>query len=206
MASPDTILPLAAAVLATITALHLSISVIWFARQRGDYSHRRHTISELGEVGAPHARAVAWGSFAPTGLFFCASLLALRACLPRGGDISQGVLFFGLVGVGYLLSAVFPCDAGAPPFGSVRNQVHNFIGGIDYLGALGGLDVLRRSLEDVAGWTHLAAASRIAFVAVLVGFIGTVYPNPVRGLMQRVGEVAIFGWLVLAGWTALTVA
>jgi hypothetical protein len=161
----------------------------------------RHTLSELGEAGSSTASAAAWISFLPTGLLYGLSLLAIRPHLPADEDNGQGLFFLSLVGAGYALSAFFPCDAGAPSVGSFRNGVHNLSAVVEYLGALGGFDLLRRSLEGIEGVSHLATAAHVAFVGVIVTFIGVVAPHPARGLVQRIGEVGIFGWPVLAGWT-----
>ncbi|MEM7353536.1 MAG: DUF998 domain-containing protein [Acidobacteriota bacterium] len=190
-----------AAALASVTAVYLLLSVIWLARQHGSYSHVRQTISELGEVGSPVAGKAAWFSFAPVGVLCGLSLLAIRPWLPSDENVTAGLLLFGFVALGYLLAAVFPCDAGAPLVGSWRNQVHNLIGGFEYLGALGGLDLLHRSLEDFSQWSQLGLASQVAFQIVLLGFLGTLWPSPFRGLAQRIGEGAIFGWLAFAGWS-----
>ena len=52
--------------LATVAAVYLATGVVIAARRRPSYRHARHTISELGEHGAPHALAVAYGLFLPT--------------------------------------------------------------------------------------------------------------------------------------------
>ena len=46
----------------------LSTTLIVLGRRKPQYSHVIHTISELGEVGAPNQRLVAWGVFFPVGL------------------------------------------------------------------------------------------------------------------------------------------
>ena len=201
MDSPLASAPGLVAALASLTAFHLFVSVVWLARKRDDYSHLRQTISELGETGSVVAKAVAWISFAPTSVLFCLTLLTMHPFLPETESITQGLLFLSLIGLGYFLAALFPCDPGAPMFGSGRNLVHNIGATLEYLGALAGFDLLHRSLEDSTPWAHLAVASQGVFIAVLIGFLGTVFPNPFRGLSQRIGEFAIFGWLVLAGWT-----
>ncbi len=194
--------PWLAAAVATTTAVHLLVAIVWSGRRRraDGYSHRRHTISELGEAGLRLARPVAWAGFAPVGMLTLATLAALRPALPRGPDVDQGLALLGLVGVGYLVAAVFPCDPGAPVAGSVRNGIHNLGGAAEYFGALGGLNVLAYALEDYTRFAALGAAARLAFGGVLIGFVGTMIPSPYRGVFQRLAEGAIFGWLVLAGW------
>lgn len=195
--------PAIPASLASLTAGYLLVAIVVLGRRRSNYSHRRQTISELGETGSTTAWAAAWLVFAPVGVFWWLSLAAMHGHLPEDEMVTRGLTFLALVGAGYFLAAVFPCDEGAPAVGSVRNQIHNVVGGVEYLGALAGFDTLYRALEGAGPWSALATASRVAFVAVFLGLVGTLVPNPIRGLAQRVGETAIFGWLVLAGWTVV---
>ncbi|OQW61841.1 MAG: hypothetical protein A4S17_09170 [Proteobacteria bacterium HN_bin10] len=83
--------------------------------------------------------------------------------------------------------------------GSWQQQVHNVFGLIEYLGTGAGLMAL--------GWSHTKVESSLtgmalvlSGVAVLVGLVLLSTPSWVgmRGLVQRVTEVIIFGWLTVA--------
>jgi len=191
--------PTLTATLTTLITLWLLGGIVWFARRRDDYRHVRHTISELGEQGAPDARRVAWLLFAPVGLV----LLATGALALRGEAVQPIRETFGLlalaVGVGYLGAALFPCDPGSPLGGSLRQQLHNLFGGAEYLGGAAALFVGAQRLADgapLAAWFQGSAAI-ITAAAVALSLQVVI---PVRGLAQRVGETALFANLVLLAW------
>lgn len=76
-------LPLFLSLLATgyLSALLVIIGMRW-----PRYSHIRHTISELGEVGAPDQRFVAFGVFLPVGALL---LLVAHLLRPLGQPASS---------------------------------------------------------------------------------------------------------------------
>ena len=97
-----------ALILTLAAAMHLFAALLILGARRPAYSQRRHTISELGESGAPQARLVAAGVFLPIGL---AMLLAAWLAHPLGSGTSALAL---CIAVGYLAAAAFPCDPGSP--------------------------------------------------------------------------------------------
>jgi hypothetical membrane protein len=72
------------------------------------YSHPRHTISELGEIGAPQARLVAMGVFLPIGI-----VMLVVAWLVRGQETETGALALCLA-VRYIAAALFPATPARP--------------------------------------------------------------------------------------------
>ncbi|WP_164012981.1 DUF998 domain-containing protein [Pyxidicoccus trucidator] len=190
---------LLAAVLAGLLA---AVPPWWFARRRPGYSHLRHTISELGETGAPDARRVAWLAFAPLGLAVWVFAALLGSRLPE--DAGTGLVLLSLLGVSYVGAAVFPCDVGAPFWGTWRNQLHNLGGAAGYFGAGAGLIELGRAFEDLASLSDLATVTATLGKAVLAGIFVLSFESPVRGLVQRVMEAMVFGWMLLVGgWLVL---
>lgn len=166
-----------------VSWLFLLLAVVG-ARTPG-YSHVRHTISELGEAGAPHARLVAWGVFLPVGAtMLVASWLAH----------SLGTEPFALaasITAGYLVAAIFPCDPGAPLAGTWRQAIHNLGGAVEYIGggfALLGIAAYAGDPFRTLGIVVLCAAIAIS-LPPLAG---------VRGLVQRIAELCLFGGLALA--------
>lgn len=155
--------------------------------KRPNYSHVRHTISELGEIGAPHRQFVAVGVFAPVGVF-----LLLVACLARFTAPASALLAL-CIAIGYLVAAVFPCDPGSPLSGSSRQAIHNLGGAVEYLG---GAFALFRIAE------HIGQPFRVAGFIVMGLAIAISVPlfSPVRGLLQRIAELCLFGGLALALW------
>lgn len=166
---------------------YLLVSLLILAPRKPGYSHIRHTISELGEIGARDSRLVALGAFLPIGL-----LLLLAAYLLRPASPPSAVLAL-CIAVGYLGAAVFPCDPGSPASGSARQGMHNLAGGAEYVGGGGALITLAASFGDTfraAGFVVLGSAIAL-----------TVMPtSPVRGLLQRAAELCLFGGLTMAAW------
>jgi hypothetical protein len=186
-------------VVAAITVFLLA-GVLWFGWRRADYSHIRHTISELGEYGTPDGRLVSFGLFGPVGL----------ALLGVGGPVllsEQAALFpagFGLLavalGVGYLGGALFPCDHGSPLIGSGRQQLHNLAGGVQYVGGAAALflaaDAPRLLPPALVPW--LLGSAGVVTVVALALSVQALFP--IRGLIQRIGELLLFGNLLLLAW------
>ena len=168
----------------------------WFGRRAVDYSHQRDTISELGAAGTKDAKAVAWLWFAPSGLIFALAALALGETF-HTEDARQAAAILAFVGVGWIGAAIFPCDRGAPSFGTVRNHVHNLTGGGAYLAGAAGLIEMARAIED----SHrlLSVIAQGAGPAILFGLFLISFPGlPVRGLIQRLMEALLHGWLLAA--------
>lgn len=172
--------------LAALIAVYLAAATVIVASRRPDYSHRRCTISELGEEGARDSRLVSLGVFLPVGAG--AAILSLAAAT---SSLSIAALSLCLA-VGYLGAAFFPCDPGAPEpqRGSRRNRIHFFAGVIEYTG--GAIALL-----------FLAALTPtfrlLALVAIIA--IGTLAAPSMarwRGLSQRIAETVLFGSLIYA--------
>ena len=176
-----------ALILALAVLVYLSAALFMFGARKPAYSHLRHTISELGESGAPQAGLVAAGVFLPIGL---AMLLAAWLARPFDSGISALAL---CIAVGYLTAAAFPCDPGSPLSGSWRQAVHNLGGTFQYIG---GAFVLLQ----MAG--HAGQPFRVFGLAVIGAAIALSVPllASVRGLVQRVAEACLFGGLALAIW------
>lgn len=96
--------------LALLTTLLLLIGMTFFGWRKPAYSHWQHTISELGEVGSLLSPRVSYGLFLPIGL-----LLGPLAWLAESTPIAG---LAGCVATGYIVAALFPCDAGSPLWGS----------------------------------------------------------------------------------------
>jgi hypothetical protein len=141
------------------------------------HSHVENFISELGAVGTPWGRAVSLGGFLPTGL--------------------------ASIGVAYVGAAFAPCDPGCPAFPtSVRQLVHNLLGILEYLGGGIGLLVFAGTYFRQRRDRMAQGILFVAGVVVLATFAGIADPTlgAWHGLIQRVGETALFGSLLLIGW------
>ncbi|MFY1825743.1 DUF998 domain-containing protein [Myxococcus fulvus] len=176
----------------------------WFARHRPGYSHLRNTLSELGETGAPGAARVGWLGFAPAGLAILVFCALLHAYLTAQGEGGAGAVLLSLLGFSYVGAAVFPCDAGAPFWGTWKNQMHNLVAGLGYFGAGGGLIELERVFEDLPALSSLTTVTGALGKLVLLGMVGLSFESAVRGLLQRTVEALVFGWMVGVGaWLML---
>jgi hypothetical protein len=175
-----------------VAAAMVLLGTLYFASLRPTYSHLSNTISELGETGAPQAHLVAFGFFLPVGLLVWLALWLTHRYTP-GRDRSRVLLALSGLGMGYTLGAFFPCDPGAPLFGSWPTLVHNAAGLIDYGGTVLGFLFFSRYCAK-QGETPLAVvfgiAAALEFFASLA--LGLPPASPVRGAVQRVAELVQF--------------
>ena len=187
-------LPAFALLLAILTAAIAAAVPAYFGSRKPGYSHLRHTISELGEIGSPVGFTVSYAGFLATGLFLWAFLLVAANALPH--ESPEAFYLLSLVGAGYVGGAIFRCDPGAPLVGSWRNTAHNFFALLEYVGAVGAFTTLERS----EFWSPLSQLTKYAGGLVLVCVWAISFPHPFRGLVQRVAETTIFLGVVLMGW------
>ena len=180
------------ATLAVTAALLVLIETPFFESLRPDYSHITNTISELGETGASCARQVAFAFFLPVGLLVWLALWLVHREI-KDRQASLILVAMSCLGTGYVMAAVFPCDRGAPLWGSWHTQVHNVFGCIDYEGTgIGFLLMSRYCARRNA--TIRAGAFLIAGTLVLVGLVLIALPATfhIRGAAQRITEVIQF--------------
>lgn len=176
-----------ATVVTAITAMYLAASLVALAPRKAGYSHIKHTISELGEIGAPDQRRVAFAVFLPIGL-----ALLLVAYLVRPASPAAGALAL-CIAIGYLGAAAFPCDPGSPLSGTPRQGLHNLAGAVEYVG--GGFALM--SLAEGFGHIFKLAGFSVLGAAIALSVLPA---NTVRGIIQRIGEACLFGGLALAAW------
>jgi len=171
--------------LTAIAAAYLFGSLFLLAPRNPGYSHLRHSISEIGEIGAPDQRLVAFGVFLPVSLLLLAVAALARSSSPLAASLALCIAF------GYFIAALFPCDPGSPFSGTTRQAVHNLGGGVEYIGGAFVLLTMARDFTpafQVAGFTVLGSA-----------FLVSVLPStPVRGLLQRLAEITLFASLALS--------
>ena len=167
---------------------YLVASLTWLAPRKPGYSHLLHTISELGEIGSPDQRIVAWRVFLPVGLAFLPVSLLFHDSAPLVSALAL------CVAVGYLVAVLFPCDPGSPASGSARQGMHNLGGAVEYIG--GGLSLLIAA-DDYGVYARIAG---FMVLGVAVGL--TVLPAwAMRGMLQRVGESVLFISVAWLAWS-----
>jgi len=166
-----------------ISFIYLALSTTVFASRRPEYSHVRHTISELGERGAVDEKLVAYGVFLPVSIS-----MSLVAIFVQSNE--SAAMLAAALAIGYGGAAFFPIDAGAPAIGSWRNGVHSLAGAAQYIGAIGAFE---RYGHDF-GFPY----TMVKFV--ILAFLVTIYVpylREVRGLFQRIIEVGLFLGLIV---------
>jgi hypothetical membrane protein len=178
-----------------LAALMVLLETLYFASLRPGYSHISNTISELGETGAPHAGEVAFEFFLPVGLLVW---LALGLVFREAPDtyVALALIALSSLGVGYVIAAFFPCDAGAPLYGTWRTQVHNLTGFIDYEGT--GLGFLFIAGHFARRDTALKAAACVIVGVLLLlctALLSLEAAWHIRGAIQRIAEVFQFAGL-----------
>lgn len=175
-----------------------------FPLMRPGYSHISHTISELGETGTPLTSLVSYGFFLPTGLLVWLAIFFAYPLYSSDRLASVSLWAFSALGLGYVMSAFFPCDPGSPLIGSWSQQVHNFFGFIEYLGTGVGLIIFGRS--RVVASPSVRIALKFSGFAVLLTLVLLAIPSlfSLRGVIQRVSEFIMFAWVTVASlWLIL---
>ncbi|MHA7879448.1 MAG: DUF998 domain-containing protein [Saccharospirillum sp.] len=106
----------------------------WLGWQVPNYAPSQF-ISELGALDAP-SRSLANGAFFLIGAFWMGTVEAVRKQLepaPMDRFVRFGAIGFA---ASYIISVVFPCDAGCPVDGSVSQWLHNTLIWVLYAGAM----------------------------------------------------------------------
>jgi len=166
-----------------------------YAQTLPNYDAVRQTISELAAFGTPLADPINYGLFLPVGLMQWLALACQYRMLKQNPTLRRGLLAFSWVGTAYVFCALFPCDPGSPLMGSWRQQIHNLFGALEYLGGGYGLLLFGR----ISG-SRIAIPLKISGALVLTVLVLLAVPflADYRGLIQRVAEGVLFGWLTLA--------
>ena len=166
------------------------------------YSAMANYISELGAAGAPYSALVSLGTFLPAGVSFVLTCVALQAHVPTR-RARAALMLVALVGVSWIVAAFAPCDAGCPAEGSGLQAVHNLAGLVGYVWGGVGFLLLGAALRPAgASWRYVAATAGCG-VLLVVGLVAMTAPEltAVRGLVQRVMELAAGSWILVAAWS-----
>ncbi len=181
--------------LVAVAAVMVLLGTLWFSSLQPGYNHISNTISELGARGATHAHLVAFAFFLPVGLLIWLALWLLYRETTGKSD-SWVLLVLSCLGTGYVVSALFPCDPGAPLFGSWRTLAHNAAGLADYGGTAIGFLLASRCLARrgaIAHATTFGAAGALGLLGLILLCLPSAFP--VRGAVQRVAEFVQFAGL-----------
>ncbi|MFZ1809495.1 MAG: DUF998 domain-containing protein [Cyclobacteriaceae bacterium] len=172
-----------------LAPLFLLSGILYFGFIKPSYSHLKHTISELGEVGYTKSRWVSLGFFLPLGL-----ILMVVALSSFHQVVVQGLA--ASLATGYIIAAFFPCDDGSPFSGTWRQQIHNLGGFVEYAG---GTICLFLASEDGFQFYFLEYKT-VGMIVIVCTIIISIPGVAIRGLVQRIAEFLLFASLVNLVW------
>lgn len=160
------------------------------ASLRPEYSLAVHTISRLGQIGAPYARLYNFLGELPSIILTVAFAFSILRALPKGRAVQIGVALIALAGVANVMSAgVFPRLAGPAP-----GAMHLGAGLVTIVCFTLAYLVLARPLRHLgSGYGLLSVAAGIAIPVLFIGVAPNV-DNP--GLYARLGQALGFIWMV----------
>lgn len=166
------------------------------------HSHVVNFISELGAVGTQWGAVVSWAGFLPIGVLTLGFLIVAAPLLRLQGAAKVGYWLLSFIGIAYVGSAFAPCDLGCPVSGSPTQLAHNLMGLMEYLGGGIGLLVFSTSYFKDSNHDMLQSVLFFAGVIVLAALTGITMQtlSAWHGLIQWVGEVGLFGSVVLIAW------
>ncbi|MEQ8364774.1 MAG: DUF998 domain-containing protein [Cyclobacteriaceae bacterium] len=171
-----------------LAPLFLFSGIFYFGFGKQSYSHIKHTISELGEVGYAKSKLVSLVFFLPLGLVLMALALSSSYLVIQG--------LAGSLAVGYILAAFFPCDSGSPFSGTWRQQIHNLGGFVEYAG---GTICLFLASEEGFQFYFLEYKT-IGMIVLICTIIISIPGIAIRGLVQRIAEFLLFASLASLVW------
>lgn len=162
-----------------------------------NYSHVSQFISEFGATGAPNANAFSWAGFFPVGVLVCVTAIALWRGLPRSKLMHMVVLAVAMFGISYIISAVYPCDAGCQPARPSQSQViHDLVGLFAYLCLPPALLAFAWQSHRWPNARYLSLLATAGGIIALLGIVALFTVERNLGLVQRLMEGFFFVWLI----------
>ncbi|MCF4099991.1 DUF998 domain-containing protein [Maritalea mediterranea] len=197
--------PKLALVLTILSYLWIMVTVAIAGANYPDYSHISQFMSELGAVDAPHPTLVNFGSFFFAALILLGALALIFSSLPRSLPGTIGLAILALYPLLVMVTSFFPCDAACrPATPSTSHIIHMNSALLAYLAAIVGLTILSLHARKWLGKSLLTPLGVIMPVILLV-LLGNMMPdNPRVGLIQRLFETLVYGWLVFYIITLIT--
>jgi hypothetical protein len=148
-----------------------------------------HYVSRLNEVNAEH-QALANGLFLMIGVFWMGAIDSTRRWMEP--TLFDPWLRFSAIAfaASYILSMVFPCDSGCPPFGSLNQNLHSTIVWGLYIGPF---VFAVRSLKAVAFNKLETVCAYCLILLFLLLQIDTLLFHIAPGVWQRLYELMFCG-------------
>jgi hypothetical protein len=166
------------------------------------YSSIRDFISELNARGTPWAETLSWFGFVPLGLLFGSFLIASSPIARVRGVSRIGLWLLWSQPIGFIGTALAPCDLGCPTDGSPSQIAHDFLSLTSYFAG-----VLAFVLLSFA--PRLSTSLRLFFLSAgaiwLAILIIMIQPEVAdfRGLLQRLSDLVLAIGLVVIAWNML---
>jgi len=163
------------------------------------YNHSTQLMSELGEVGAPHALVMNLFGFALTGILILVFAWGFFLEFRRIDGIVPATSLLTLTGILYLAEACFHCDAGCIPPATFSGFLHLLLGEVSVAIMIVASFTIAYVLKQEGHWQGYWQYSALTGAAVLL-FVPFMPALPeMAGLFQRV-LVGIFllWWELLA--------
>ena len=203
------------------TALFVVVLLVEGATRPG-YSAWRNFGSELS-LSSQGWEQVA--NFYMCGLLAIGFAVGLRRALRDGRGATWGPILLGIFGLALLSAGTFTTDPalGYPPGVPIHNtafmheSLHSIIHGLSGLATFAALAaacfVLARRFAGNPAWRGWALYSVLVGLILIASFVAAnvtsvldmrgVWPDAPTGLIQRIGIVAGWSWIVLLGWRLL---
>lgn len=181
-------------------------AVIVTASGRPEYHHATQMISELGEVGAPHAALMNYGGFLIYGLLIIGLAAALHSGVRRGPGDWLGPLLLAVYGVAYVGVAFAPCNPGCTgAIPATNEQIHFLVSRVIVVTALAAPLVLFPRLAKDTDWTRV---SSLALILPLLGYLLFLLPLPglTAGWQQRLFFACTLSWILALAWRLFSLA
>lgn len=165
------------------------------------YSHVGQLISESYAHGTVYGPWLRFLGYLPSGILF--GVFAWSAAREFGARKYTAIGFAG-IGIGYglgtVLAAFFPCEAGCQADGSessISQLIHNLSGLLTYLVVPASLVILGVRLRKRPGLERLGRMALVCGIVAMFGFILLIELSDTGyiGLAQRLTEGSILWWI-----------
>jgi hypothetical membrane protein len=166
------------------------------------YSHVQQLISESYAHGTPYGPWLRFLGYLPSGVLFV--VFAWAAARVFGARKYTAIGFAGIgigYGVGTVLAAFFPCEAGCQSDGSessISQIIHNLSGLLTYLVVPASLVVLGVRLRKRPGLERLGRMALVCGIIAMSGCILLIELSDTAylGIAQRLTEGSILAWIL----------
>ncbi len=154
-------------------------------------------MSELGARGVPFANWVNFGGYFTAALILLAVLALVFNSIPRSGPNIAGLAILALYPLLIIISSLFPCDTACRPDNASSSHVVHMASALTaYLAAIIGMTILSFHARK---WmpSGLLTPLSIILPIILLALLANLMPdNYFVGLVQRLFETLIYGWLI----------